>query len=66
MTPKEWVVLLLFLLAILLAPLLQREHSGLFKVWIAIVLIFRLLSWLLRDRDTANEAKGRHSTRPRR
>jgi hypothetical protein len=53
MNRKQWVVMLIFLPTLMLGQIFLRQRFGLFQVSIGIGIIFMIISWLVRDRDTA-------------
>jgi hypothetical protein len=59
MNRKQLIVLLIFFPTLILGQLFLRQRFGLFEVSIAIGIIFTVLLWLVRDRDTASDANQR-------
>jgi hypothetical protein len=59
MNRKQLIVLLIFFPTLILGQLFLRQRFGLFEVSIAIGIIFTVLLWLVRDRDTASDANER-------
>jgi len=56
MNRKQWIVMLIFFPTLMLGQMFLRQRFGLFEVSIGIGIVFMIISWLVRDRDTASNA----------
>lgn len=61
MNRKQWIVMFIFFPTLMLGQLFLRQRFGLFAVSIGIGIIFMVISWLARDRDTAADGHERRS-----